>query len=820
MTSRLSTTSASRSLSGYLENSNQTSPESKRSSTTTCGSNKRASLQNIENTHQHSFQIHSSSPSVRTLNSPRLTMQSYFDKENKSSLAKNRSKKENTASVTSRTSPNVEPLRDSTSSSINRLSISNSLKTPSIRSFSTNTVNCNSITTTNNNNNIITPNLKSSRFSYQSSISNKSKRANNSNSIRKSIDTTSSGKHETETTNITDNLNHLHVKPTSTNNYSRKNHMIKSNRLSLNNEPSFTSFATTPLIADADDFSIKSIEIPVEEEYQHHFEDTNVDNNTDVNNNNVKSHNKKRSISSSASFRSLKNSLSMRTLTSTLKSDDNNVNNNLTYNDNPSSNSQKRMSLKSSKRKMSLENIRSFLSTRRSSIDTQNEYRNNISLPIMQPQTKDKIRNRLRNSNSIMSMSSATSSTDLTEKQPNTKMKPVDLDHLHYSLLLKLCNQSRATSFVSYLNKFQTLTPRKHLTKLSQTSKNFLFMEFSCENSSDSHSHMTPSGVWKVIPIDHNDENGTPITQIIQELTLTMLMSNKLGFVGINSAKVVSGPIPSSLLDLIDDINPFSQNQLYLIMRLDYAGDSLKNFVLESWKDAATILIQVLDALCLAENENYEHRDLNFENIMIKKSNKEIPDPNNPSHFTEQSYLEVTIIDHALARGVVSGQLMYRNLYDADFFRGSGEYRHTIYKLMRRAVNNSKGFNLSNSNLSSSESYMSINTLKTEISMTESHLASSDWSQSYPIFNLLWIHYLLKILLFEKGLKPLKMNPILKKKSWLVNGGEMGEENRIYEKLMQGYRMVEPAVLFGAKKNKYMREINNVNEFRDWYYGK
>lgn len=823
MTSRLSSTSASRSLSGLLEQT-PTSPSSKSNILQDSDININNNLNNKNAQSPTSIR--------KNGNTARLTMQSYFDKENKHYQKTLRRTERN-----DRDKNDIKPLGNSNHNSLNRRSISTSIKSSSNNSFNnhTNTISKRnsiiSLTNNNNNNNNSNNNKNNSENIKKSIISDSSNSSKSRNSIpRLSIDTfnsISSSINNYETSNITNNLEKMNIQSTS-NNKSKKSsslhRSIKSNRLSLSNESTHSSKHSSKQLIYNDNFNNDLI-------YQSNEHNNNKENKfqniEDINLKEISKevsketkHDKKKSISNSTSFRSLRNSLSMRSITSSLRNDDSNSNSNTNHNNMSSdyltSKAEKRNSLKT-KRKMSLENIRSLLSSRRSSLDIHSEYKNNISLPIMQPETKDKIRNRLRNSNSIMSMSSFVSNNDSKnineDSKQSNKMKTADLHQLHNSLLLKLCNQSRCVTFVSYLNKFQTLTPRRHLTLLSQTSKNFILTEFSCHDS-ESEINFEPSGIWKIIPIDND---GTPITQVIQELTLTMLMSNKPGFVGIDSAKVVIGPIPSSLLDLIE-VNRFPNNQMFLIMRLEYAGVSLKHFNLESWEEASNIVSQILDTLTSAEQLNYEHRDLNFENILIKRINKKVQDGINPNNFIEKSSFEVSIIDHALARGIVSGQLMYRNLYDADFFKGSGEYRHTIYKLMRRAVNNCKKD--VNSEIPTSNSSFSLNTLKTESSYINDSSNATDWSKNYPIFNLLWIHYLLHILLFEKGLKPIKMNPILKKKGWLANGGEMGEENAFYERLMQGYRMVEPAVLFGVKKNKYMREIKDIHEFKNWFQGK
>ncbi|MDF2700525.1 MAG: uncharacterized protein K0Q49_2084 [Haloplasmataceae bacterium] len=815
MSSRLSTTPASLSLSGLLENSSEQDQNNTSNNDIFLTSNNKPG-----------FQIHSSPPTRKA--ATKLTMQSYFDKENKYNSNNNdRSPK----STTSRRNLPRAPLKSSNQNILNnRHSFSNSIKSLStIKSSTTNN------TSTNND-------LRKSYLSYNSScdsykndrksIGNNSINSTNNSNKRQSLDTFNSISSSIKDYNpkvITDNIQHLNI----------SKHVSSSNELQLKyrkNDKKNNNFNNN---------NNSSNEQPI-------YDEKNLIESQKLNEDSY--HERKTSISKSTSFKSLRNSLSMKSIASSFKLDSNNSNNN---NNNNSSNhnnnnnntqlnknNENRKSLKS-KRKMSLENIRTFLkSNRYSSIDSHADYKNNISLPIMQPQTKDKIRQKLRNSSSIVSISSfvsnnsndhntSTTMTSLTTKNNNIhnyinykndnvnvnndinyipKIKSIDVNQIHYQLLLKLCSQSRPVSFNSYLNKFQSSNIRKHLTKLNILSKNYLFMEFSCLNSG-SDMDLKPTGVWKIIPIDFD---GISMTHIIQELTLTMSMSNKEGYVTINSAKIVKGPCPNSLLEMMDKdddiLNLENPNQLYLIMRLKYGGITLKDYKLETWKDASNIFEQLLDAICIGELENYEHRDLNIENILIKNKFNEnydnIDDLNKIIY--DKDFIEVTIIDHALARGIVSGQLMYRNLFDADFFKGTGEYRHTIYKLMRRVViSKTNEFPTPLSKIDS----------ETVIPETKMNDDSKVWSKSYPIFNLLWIHYLLKILLFEKGLKPIKMNPILKKKGHLANAGEVGEENAIYEKLMQGYRMIEPAVLLGLKRNKYLREVNNIQEFRTWYQG-
>jgi serine/threonine-protein kinase haspin len=584
----------------------------------------------------------------------------------------------------------------------------------------------------------------------------------------------------------------------------------------------------------------------------------------------------RKSIRKSTSFASIRHSLSMRSLTSTLRNDRERE-----KEKEPSEKDAERRNSLKSKRKMSLDNIRSFLTNNRYSMSYEpaNDYKNNISLPIMQPETKDKIRHKLRNSSSIVSINSFASTTDNSNNDNNNnnisknninnthsnnhsngnnnrngdsahvystsqqefqnrysnaastvpttkKLKPINVNQLQFNLLLKLCSQTRAVSFKTYMNKFQSSNMRKHLTLLSNTSSNnLIFMEFTYQDYSSTDVNLVHSGVWKIMPLDVDGKGtGASVSNTIQELALTMSMSNKRGFVNITSSKVVYGPCPASIAESLDNEDEEvmkmaqSSSQLFLIVRLDYAGVTLKDFKLESWQQASQIFTQLIEAMTLAERDHYEHRDLSSSNVLIDTEN------------TDNSYPRVTIIDHALARGVVSNQLMYRDLYDADFFKGSGEYHHTIYKYMRRAATTVIPTKMA---IPNSMSTTSINTVGTDMTTMTNHSSttlsttttvpgsassSADWSKSYPMFNLLWTHYILHTLIFEKGLKPLKMSPILKRQGRLAaGGGDVAAESEAYERLIQGYRMVDPGLLLGKRKNRYVVEVHSVAQFRDWW---
>ena len=806
--SRLSTTSASLALSAILDdntnnnnNNNNNNNTNNGSNTTVSSISSKSTISNSNNSNSF-INIHVS-PTHRK--ATRLTMQSYFDKENNNRLSSNSDKLLSPKSQ-------LTPLKQSNQNLLNRQSLPNSII--SSKSFK-------SVSTTES---VKSP-LKRNNINRRSHLSQSSKSTYSSYSSSKS----------NNDINHLNNENRHSIDKTLVNDQIEKKILNESNQTNSSstqkNTPNIHSKQQTADLSSLDD-SFQDETLYMQSEST-------------------------KSIRKSSSFRTLRNSLSMKSLASTLniKQDSNlnsNTSSNTLSNNNPTTNHpdrRKSLNIKM-KKKMSLENIRSFLSNNRYSMsyDNSNDYKNNISLPIMQPQTKDKIRNRLRNSTSIVSISSFTSDDHNTTIHSNASSHstnninhnhnnhhnhhhhhnssiPVDVNHLN--ILLKLCNQQKIISFKSYMNKYQASNNRKHLTlvKNNVTSDNLILHEFTTNNNINMNininindhensfqSDVKYSSVWKIIPFDL--DNST-MSKIIQELALTIAMSTKEGFVSIISATVVSGSLPNSIIDIIDNNYPnlnsnLNSNDHYLIMKLKYGGISLNKFKIQSWQDASIIFKNILNTICIGSNENYEHRDLNFDNILIKQLSNE---------NDESNKFQITIIDHALARGIVSNQLMFRNLFDAEFFKGNGEYRHTIYKLMRRAASSStlpnnltSSTNSSNSSISHSISTLSINTLSSDTNI--------DWSKSYPIFDLLWVHYLLHIIIYEKNLKPIKMNPIMKRNGRSMNNSnEVTKEIIAYERLLQGYRMVEPAVLFGHRKNKFMRHVNNVHEFKDWFLG-
>jgi len=66
----------------------------------------------------------------------------------------------------------------------------------------------------------------------------------------------------------------------------------------------------------------------------------------------------------------------------------------------------------------------------------------------------------------------------------------------------------------------------------------------------------------------------------------------------------------------------FSSSQLYLILHLPFGGTDLEEIKIENWKEAAAVFWQVVQSLTEAENMEFEHRDLHWGNLLVRKVGK------------------------------------------------------------------------------------------------------------------------------------------------------------------------------------------------------
>ncbi|KAJ8025700.1 Serine/threonine-protein kinase haspin [Holothuria leucospilota] len=244
----------------------------------------------------------------------------------------------------------------------------------------------------------------------------------------------------------------------------------------------------------------------------------------------------------------------------------------------------------------------------------------------------------------------------------------------------------------------------------------------------------------KIIPVEGdfsvNDEPQKTFEEILPEIVisreLSSMQTNKVNqtrnFIQVNRVVCVKGCYPDALLHQWDVYNErkgsenerpdmFDEDQLFILFEFADGGKDLEELEFSRIEEAVSILQQVTGSLASAERQySFEHRDLHWGNILIRKTNRakstfmiegelfEIP-----SHGVEAS-----IIDFTLSRLQKDGCTVFCDVSDdATLFIGKGDYQFDIYRKMKRENKN-------------------------------------DWETFNPHSNVLWLHYILEKLLKNK----------------------------------------------------------------------
>lgn len=286
--------------------------------------------------------------------------------------------------------------------------------------------------------------------------------------------------------------------------------------------------------------------------------------------------------------------------------------------------------------------------------------------------------------------------------------------------LLSLCTVNSVLDFTAHItSQLQYST----LSKLGEASYSEVFLQSSAleQNSSPSRT------VLKIIPFGHPAQ--CPVSQIHDELLITVEMSPLPGFIGFQSAHIVRGPYPAELLDLWDYWDQYvkaggsendrpdfySEQQLFVVIGLEDGGIDLEKWSFKGdkdggggWTEAREVFWRVAGSLARGEKEReFEHRDLHFGNVVIKR----VPTENGSASGAEnmmreltlnddgknktgvakehgcevpktRTKLQVSLIDYTLSRARCDNeQLRFSPLDDEALFQGRGDYQFDIYRL-------------------------------------------------------------------------------------------------------------------------------------------
>ncbi|XP_069460811.1 serine/threonine-protein kinase haspin isoform X2 [Ambystoma mexicanum] len=258
----------------------------------------------------------------------------------------------------------------------------------------------------------------------------------------------------------------------------------------------------------------------------------------------------------------------------------------------------------------------------------------------------------------------------------------------------------------------------------------------------------------KIIPIEGSQKINGEAQKSFGEILPEIIISKELsllceegdnvtvGFIKLHSVHCVRGAYPKHLLQAWDKYEQakgsdndrpdlFGEGQLFIILEFEFGGSDLENmkYELSSVNSAKSILHQVTAALAVAEEALcFEHRDLHWGNILVKKTNlKKIEYTLNGSTSQMPSHnVEANIIDYTLSRLEKDGLTVFCDISaDEELFQGEGDYQFDMYRLMKEENGNT-------------------------------------WSGYHPHSNVLWLHYVADKLIKEMQYKRKPTTPALK----------------------------------------------------------
>ncbi len=230
---------------------------------------------------------------------------------------------------------------------------------------------------------------------------------------------------------------------------------------------------------------------------------------------------------------------------------------------------------------------------------------------------------------------------------------------------------------------------------------------------------------------------------------MLITMSNYPRFAEFRRAEVLHGQLPPSLeleyMMFEDDHGSesgttakFVDQQLWLFLEMSYAGVDLEELFEKSVtkdplciRDTWDIFWAVTLALARGEEHfKFEHRDLQVQNICIKKNGEylEAQDGDDRMGIKRYTNTEVTIIDYLSRATLEDLRTIFNPMHDERIFDGQGNepdetLQYDTYRFMRQLVE------------------------RFSLALTKKHRKIVRWDTFVPATNVLWLYYLLKILL-------------------------------------------------------------------------
>lgn len=247
-----------------------------------------------------------------------------------------------------------------------------------------------------------------------------------------------------------------------------------------------------------------------------------------------------------------------------------------------------------------------------------------ISLPVPDQVSRDKIRAKLRNSTSLLSLGSSTP----------VVMK--DYDDALMAQILELCDTKHV---VDERDIMPSLADSRKLTTHVWSSRK------------------DETAIFKKLPLGTLEDVTYSKAMCLQELKMLRLAKGTTGLPRLLHSHVIR-----------EEIDQDGDAKLFLLLVLKNHGSPLSTVNLTSWSQALHIFWQCVTILYVAETKfQFEHRNLILEHILVDKN------------------LNVTLCDLKCSRAQMSPDqpVIYTRLDHPLFFQGGGDYQYEIYKIMR-----------------------------------------------------------------------------------------------------------------------------------------
>ncbi|KAH8391708.1 hypothetical protein KR009_001713, partial [Drosophila setifemur] len=273
---------------------------------------------------------------------------------------------------------------------------------------------------------------------------------------------------------------------------------------------------------------------------------------------------------------------------------------------------------------------------------------------------------------------------------------------------LKYCKQNEPLSFNAEFSQSKL----HNAAKIGEGAYGEVFRYITNNLKSDS---TNTDMVLKIIPIEGsievNGELHKSYDQILPEIIISTKMSSLRaskessteGFAKLHQVSLVIGNYPQHLIKLWERYDDekgsendhpgiFGDNQLFIVLELEFAGSDMMNYKFTNAEQSYYALLQIILTLAVGEVEcQFEHRDLHWGNILIKKTNKKQIcfklSNNNLTVYTKG--VNVTIIDYTLSRITIDECCHFNDLSnDEELFSATGDYQYDIYRKMRVQLQN------------------------------------------------------------------------------------------------------------------------------------